>query len=78
MNPFDKIAAFLNDSVITGLLNIATPIAVIALIICCLGAWIVGDESAKAGFKKGIWFTAIVAIVCFSAPSIMKWIGTTF
>lgn len=78
MNPFDKIATFLNDSVITGLLNIATPIAVIALIICCLGAWIVGDESAKAGFKKGIWFTAIVAIVCFSAPSIMKWIGTTF
>ena len=53
MNPFDQIATFLTNNVVTGLLNIATPIAVIALIICCLGAWIVGDESAKAGFKKG-------------------------
>lgn len=78
MNPFDQIATFLTNDVVNGLLNIATPIAVIALIVCCLGAWIVGDESAKAGFKKGIWFTAFIAIVCFSAPGIITWISTTF
>ncbi|MCF7625463.1 hypothetical protein ACQKML_24210 [Peribacillus frigoritolerans] len=78
MNPFTKISNFLNDSVVAGLLDIATPIAIIALIICCIGAWIVGDESAKAGFKKGIWFTSFVAIICFSAPAIMSWIGKTF
>lgn len=63
---------------VQGLLNIATPIAIIALIICCIGAWIVGDESAKAGFKKGIWFTAFVAIICFSAPTVIDWINKTF
>jgi type IV secretory pathway VirB2 component (pilin) len=78
MNPFDKIAAFLTGDVINGLLNIATPLAVIALIICCIGAWVAGDESAKSGFKRGIWFTAVVAIICFSAPSIIAWINTTF
>jgi type IV secretory pathway VirB2 component (pilin) len=78
MNPFDQIATFLTNNVVTGLLNIATPLAVIALIVCCLGAWIVGDESAKAGFKKGIWFTAFVAIVCFSAPGLIAWINASF
>ncbi|MED4587867.1 hypothetical protein [Priestia flexa] len=78
MNPFDKISNFLNDSVVSGLLDIAAPMAIIALIICCIGAWVVGDESAKSGFKKGIWFTAFVAIICFSAPSIIKWISSTF
>lgn len=78
MNPFDKLASFLTNNVQTGLLNVAAPIAVIALIVCCIGAWVVGDESAKAGFKRGIWFTAIVAIVCFSAPSIISWIHSSF
>lgn len=78
MNPFDQIATFLTNDVVNGLLKIATPMAVIALIVCCLGAWIVGDESAKAGFKKGIWFTAFIAIVCFSAPAIISWISNTF
>ena len=78
MNPFEKISQFLTDSVVEGLLDIATPLSIIALIICCLGAWVVGDESAKAGFKKGIWFTSFVAIICFSAPTIIGWIDTTF
>ncbi|KYG33471.1 hypothetical protein ACU3L3_14375 [Priestia endophytica] len=78
MNPFEKIADFLTNDVVAGLLKIATPIAIIALIICCFGAWIAGDESAKARFKGGIWFTGIVAIFCFLAPSIIKWLNQTF
>lgn len=78
MDPFTQISNFLQSNVVNGLLSIATPLAIIALIVCCIGAWVVGDESAKAGFKRGIWFTAVVAIICFSAPSIINWLHGIF
>ena len=78
MNPFDKIAEFLTTDIVGGLLKIATPIAIIALIVCCLGAFIAGDESAKSSFKRGIWFTAVVTVVAFSAQGIIAWIDATF
>jgi type IV secretory pathway VirB2 component (pilin) len=78
MNPFDAIANFLTNQVVVGLLKIATPIAIIALIVCCLGTWTASDEQAKSAFKRWIWFFGFVAIVCFSAPGIMNWLSTAF
>ncbi|KAA8473255.1 hypothetical protein FYW06_27810 [Bacillus paranthracis] len=74
MNPFDKIATFLTSQVVEGFLKIAVPLGVLAIIGCCIGAWIANDEHSRSKFKQGIFWTGGITIVCFLAKYIIPWI----
>jgi hypothetical protein len=77
-SPFTKIADFLNKKVISGLLGIATPIAVLAFIGLGLAAMLASDEHARAKLKSGMWWVGAAAAICFMAQSIVNWLEGAF
>jgi type IV secretory pathway VirB2 component (pilin) len=71
MEIFDSIVRLLNQ-LISGFLRIATPIAIITFIICCIGAFISTDQ--KDHFKRGIIWVVIVYILVLSARGLFAFL----
>jgi hypothetical protein len=77
-DPFVKISEFLNDTVVKGLLGIATPIATLAFIGLGIASMLASDEHSRAKLKSGMWWVGAAAALCFMAQSIVKWLDGAF
>lgn len=77
-NPFTKISNFLTNDVISGLLNIATPIAILAFMGLGIASMLASDEHARAKLKSGMWWVGAAAALCFMAENIVKWLEKAF
>jgi hypothetical protein len=77
-DPFVEISEFLTDTVVTGLLKVATPVAVLAFIGLGIASMLASDEHARAKLKSGMWWVGAAAALCFMAQNIVKWLEDEF
>lgn len=77
-DPFLKISGFLTNTVVTGLLKIATPVAVLAFIGLGIASMLASDEHSRAKLKSGMWWVGGAAALCFMAQNIVKWLEGAF
>lgn len=78
VNPFKKVENFLTENVVSGLLDIAIPIATLAFIGLGIAAMMSTDEHQRQKFKSGLWWTGLAAAICFSAKGIVTWLSQNF
>jgi hypothetical protein len=77
-DPFVKISGFLTDTVVEGLLQIATPVAILAFIGLGIASMLASDEHSRAKLKSGMWWVGAAAALCFMAQNIVKWLDKAF
>ncbi|MXQ53053.1 TrbC/VirB2 family protein [Shimazuella alba] len=77
-NPFTEISKFLTNTVVEGLLGIATPVAILAFIGLGIASMLASDEQSRAKLKSGMWWVGGAAALCFMAQNIVKWLEGAF
>jgi hypothetical protein len=77
-DPFVEISDFLTNTVVTGLLQIATPVAVLAFIGLGIASMLASDEHSRAKLKSGMWWVGGAAALCFMAQNIVEWLKGAF
>lgn len=77
-NPFDKFESFLQTEVISGLLSIVTPLAVIGILVTAAGMYLSQEEHSRDRFKKALISIVVITIICFMAQGIITWLDQKF
>jgi hypothetical protein len=77
-DPFVEISNFLTNTVVKGLLGIATPVAILAFIGLGIASMLASDEHSRAKLKSGMWWVGGAAALCFMAQNIVKWLENAF
>ncbi|WP_124726707.1 hypothetical protein [Staphylospora marina] len=64
--------------VVSGLLDIITPLAIIGILVSAIGMYLSTEEHNRERFKKSLISISIVTIIAFMAQGIIKWLEVKF